>query len=100
MEPKKGPRGPKKGLPRVGGRAAGTPNKATIAQKITISDAAKVHTEFALGVLVSVATKSPNDSARVSAASALLDRAYGKPAQAVVGESGGPVEWIFRWKGE
>ena len=41
---------------------------------------AKTYTEEALDTLVDVARNGRTDAARVSAANALLDRAYGKPA--------------------
>lgn len=52
--------------------------------KREIADMAKDHAAKALEVLVSVANsaKSPA-AARVSAATAILDRGYGKPRQAV-----------------
>lgn len=48
----------------------------------TIRDLAKVYTADAIETLVSIA-KNPkaSDSARVQASTALLDRAWGKPAQ-------------------
>lgn len=63
------------------GRPPGTPNKATVEQKATLSDLAREHTDLALSTLVEVA-QTGSDSARVAAANALLDRAYGKPVQA------------------
>lgn len=47
-----------------------------------IRSLARTHTKMAVKVLVGIA-KSPNaaDSARVAAASALLDRGWGKPKQ-------------------
>lgn len=33
----------------------------------------------------------------LAAAQALLDRGYGKPAQAIVGDEGGPVEFAVTW---
>lgn len=43
-------------------------------------------------VLIEIAT-DPNcaESTRITAANSLLDRGYGRPAQAVTGEDGGPV---------
>jgi len=32
-----------------------------------------------------------------AAADSLLDRAYGKPAQAVTGDDGGPLEHVVQW---
>jgi hypothetical protein len=74
----------RKGGARPGaGRPKGVVNRATVAQKGTLEELARTHTEVALGVLVQVAQASESDSARVSAAMALLDRGYGKPRQAV-----------------
>lgn len=45
---------------------------------------AKDHAEAALRSLVQIATEGESESARVSAATAILDRAFGKPIQATV----------------
>lgn len=78
------------------GRPAGTPNKATVEQKATITDLAREHTVLALQALVDVAGTG-SDSARVAAANALLDRAYGKPVQATEGpaKDGGHIFHIL-----
>lgn len=65
------------------GRPTGARSRATKQAKATLSELARAHTAVALGVLVEVAEKGESESARVSAANALLDRAYGKPRQAV-----------------
>lgn len=42
--------------------------------------------------------KSNNPKASVAAANAILDRAFGKPAQALTGADGeGPAELLIRW---
>jgi len=64
---------------RRGGRKPGQPNKATA----DIKAAAQEYSAQALGVLVDVAMNGDSASARVSAANAILDRAHGKPTQAV-----------------
>jgi hypothetical protein len=51
--------------------------------KRDLAEMAKDHAELALQTLVEVATASESDAARVSAANALLDRGYGRPAQSV-----------------
>jgi hypothetical protein len=49
---------------------------------------AKEHGETALAVLVEIATNTgASEGARVSAANALLDRGYGKPAQTIDNKS-------------
>lgn len=74
----------KRGGKRPGaGRRQGSGNRATKEHKATLSDLARTHTAVALKALVTVATKGESESARVAAANALLDRAYGKPRQSV-----------------
>jgi hypothetical protein len=72
--------GSRRGGPRPGaGRPKGRKNAATL----EIEAAAKAHANDALKALLHVAQKSQNDSARVAAATAILDRAYGRPRQAL-----------------
>lgn len=65
---------------------------------------AKVHAVAALETLASLAQKASSESVRVSAANAVIDRAYGKPvaggragAEEDCGEGGDGVE--VRWLG-
>lgn len=61
------------------GNPSGRPKEA-----YRISDLAKQHTEEALATLVEICQdKTASSGARVNAACALLDRAWGKPVQAV-----------------
>jgi len=62
------------------GRPRGSSNKCSIQQSQRLSELARAHTDEALLTLVDVARNGRTDAARVSAANALLDRAYGKPA--------------------
>ena len=79
------------------GRPAGTPNRATEAHKARICDLAKDYAEAALEALVSIARNGASEAARVSAACAILDRAYGKPqAQKTVEVDHEPI--VFRWE--
>lgn len=59
--------------------------------------AAREHTEAALQVIV--ASMGDDDAkVRLKAAEIILDRGYGKPAQALAGADGdGPVELLMRW---
>lgn len=84
---------PRGGARPGAGRPKGVVNRATVAQKGTLEELARAHTKLALSVLASVAEASESDSARVSAATALLDRGYGKPRQAVEvgGEQDNPI---------
>jgi hypothetical protein len=72
-------------LPRGGyrsgaGRPTGSLNKTNSEQSLRLSELAKDFTSDALLTLVDVAKNGRSDAARVSAANALLDRGYGKPA--------------------
>jgi hypothetical protein len=78
---------------RFGGRQKGTPNKATAELK----EYAGQFTRQAVDALVRIMAKGKSEQARVAAANALLDRAVGKPAQALTGEGGeGPIDTIIR----
>lgn len=76
---------------KTGGRTAGTPNKATA----DIKAAAALHGPRMIEVLASIAVDEERpESSRVAAATALLDRGFGKPAQAITGDGGGPVHTV------
>lgn len=61
------------------GRPKGARNKATADVKAIASQ----YSEAAIKELARLATKAESEAARVSAIKEILDRAYGKPAQAV-----------------
>jgi len=63
---------------RRGGRRAGTPNKATV----ELRQVAGAYTAEALETLATIMRQGQSETARISAATALLDRAHGKPSQA------------------
>lgn len=73
-----------KGIPRTGGRQKGTPNKITADVRALASQ----YSDAAIQELARLSTKAESETARVSAIKELLDRAYGKPSQAV--EHSGP----------
>lgn len=77
---------------RRGGRQKGVPNKATR----DIKALAGKHTPEALKTLVSIMQGSKSDAARVAAAKELLDRAYGRPAQAITDPDGGPLTVVIK----
>lgn len=66
---------------RRGGRVKGVPNKATRDIKAVAGE----YTTEAVDTLVSVMRDGQSEKARVSAAKELLDRAHGRPAQAIIG---------------
>ena len=48
-----------------------------------VQDLARQHTTDAIKTLVAICKRGQSEAARVAAASAILDRAYGKPTQTV-----------------
>ena len=70
---------------KTGGRKAGTPNKATA----EVKELASKFAPAAIVELARLATEAESEAARVAAANSILDRAYGKPAQAMDVTSGG-----------
>src|SRR4051794_9051766 len=58
---------------------------------------ARSHTSLSIKVLAGIAQNGQTDAARVAAACALLDRGWGRPAQAHTGEEGeGSIRVIIR----
>lgn len=94
--PAKGNTSGKRGGKRPGaGRKPGTAQVATTEKKKGLAELAQAHTAAALKALADICKdpKAPAAS-RVQAASALLDRGYGKPVQSVehAGPGGRPME--------
>ena len=73
---------------RVGGRQKGTPNKVGR----EVRELAQKHGPKIIQGLVEMANdeKTPH-AARVSASKEVLDRAYGRPAQTIVGDPENPI---------
>jgi hypothetical protein len=80
--------GRKRGHPKTGGRQAGTPNNVPS----EIKDLARLYAPDALKELARLASKATSESARVAACKEILDRAYGKAPQALVGDPDNPLE--------
>jgi len=62
------------GMRKGSGRPAGSVNKATKELKLNLSELAREYTQDALVTLVDVMQSSQSDSARIAAATAILDR--------------------------
>jgi hypothetical protein len=77
---------------RRGGRVKGVPNKATA----EIRAIAQPYSEQAVKTLAQIMQSGQSEAARVSAASAILDRAWGRPSQSVhhSDPEGGPVKHV------
>lgn len=61
-----------------------------------VRELAKTYTEVAVSTLVSICHFSKSDSARVQAATALLDRGYGRPSQEIQLEEHKENDFIVR----
>jgi hypothetical protein len=72
------------------GRPEGSSLKARAAHLRSLSELAREHTADAIKALAHICLNGESESARVSAATAILDRGYGKPAQMVTTEISGP----------
>ena len=70
-----------------------TPKKRT---PTDLKSLARSHTHISIDTLSGIAKNSNSDSARVAAATVLLDRGWGKAAQPHTGEDGGAIEIILR----
>ncbi len=75
---------------KTGGRQKGTPNKNTA----DLKEMAGKHGKEAIAAVLELARNGDNETIRLAAWRDLMDRGYGKPAQAIVGESGGAVQII------
>lgn len=62
-----------------------------------VREAAQAAGPKALAVLVD-ALKDDDARVRIKAAEILLDRGFGRPAQAITGAEGGPVAVTFAWQ--
>ena len=65
------------------GRPLGASSKATQEAKARISDIAKEYSQDAIETLVDVMRNGSSDNARIAAATAILDRGYGKPSKEI-----------------
>ena len=62
-----------------------------------VVELARTHTVVAINTLAAItANEEAPEAARIAAANALLDRAWGKPTQPIGGEDGGPLQVIIR----
>ncbi len=64
---------------KTGGRTAGVPNKATA----DVRAAAQRHTGSAIARLAHLMENAASEQVQVAAAKELLDRAHGRPSQAI-----------------
>ena len=67
------------GIREGSGRPVGAVNKATSELKFNLSELARHYTNDALDSLVEIMKSGQSDSARIAAATAILDRGYGRP---------------------
>lgn len=79
--------GKQKGSAKTGGRKKGVNNKATQDVKAL----AQKYAAPAIAELARLATMAESEAARVSAIKELLDRAFGKSPQALIGDPNQPI---------
>lgn len=82
--------------PKKRGRPLGATNKVVPEVRLL----ARAYTEQAVRTLAEIMEHGESEPVRISAANSLLDRAFGKPAQAVhVGQDddAGPIQQVIRW---
>jgi len=70
------------GMREGAGRPTGSPNRATVDMKSRLSVLAREYTWQAFETLVDVAENGKSETARIAAATAILDRGFGKPREA------------------
>lgn len=63
------------------GRPKGSRNKVTEERRATLKELAMGFADEAMEALADIAKNGTSEAARVSASTAILDRAYGKPVQ-------------------
>lgn len=69
--------------------------KAKNPDRVMVKELARQYTEVAINELVRLMKKSKSDAVRLEAIDQLLNRGWGKPAQAMAGPDGeGPVQII------
>ena len=85
---------PKGGKRAGAGRKPGSKDRAAAGEVASLSALARKHTPAALNALVKVAKSGLSEAAQVSAASAILDRGYGRPMQSMehTGAGGGAIK--------
>lgn len=76
---------------RIGGRQKGTRNKASV----NIKAIAALHGTTAINRLVHLMNKSVNEQVQVAACKEILDRAYGKAPQAIIGDDDAPIRAVL-----
>ena len=76
------------------GRRPRAKDRAAAAEVASLSALARQHTPLALKTLAKVAAKGMSEAAQVSAATAILDRGYGRPMQSMEhsGPGGGAIK--------
>ena len=87
---------PRGGSRKGAGRPRGSKSKST-PERLALRVLAQKHTKTALQTLVDIARNGQSEGARIQAATALLDRAYGRPTQAteLTGIDEGPVKHVW-----
>lgn len=85
-----------------GGKREGAGRKSGVVSKAKreLAEMAKDHAEAAMKTLADIHANGTSETARVSAAISILDRAYGKPPQAIVVPEGSGGALLIMWKND
>jgi hypothetical protein len=65
--------------------------------EVDIAALARKHGPKCIKIVAGIMMKDKDSKVRLAAAIALLDRGWGRPAQAITGENGQPIAIDFRW---
>ena len=87
------PAGKRPGSPKTGGRKAGTPNK----NPRSVKELAGKYGNEAVEKLVHIMRKSKIEYNKIIAAKEILDRAYGRPTQAIASDPEQPMNLQITW---
>lgn len=79
-----------------GGRPKGAKSAKDTANAAHLAHLARAHVPSAIRALAQICESGESEAARVTAATAILDRAYGKPAQAVTGADGEDLKLVVK----
>jgi len=80
-----------------GGRREGAGRKPLNHNGILIASLAREHTEAALKTLIDLMYNAEQDSVKKAAADSILDRGWGKPAQATAEMPQEEAKQVFGW---
>jgi hypothetical protein len=79
-----------RGVPPTGN----PPGRPQTVKVVSLRELCRTYTDVAVNTLAEIARDGESESARVSAANALLDRGWGRPLQQVGDGEGNALDWL------